>query len=331
MEQFRTVLRQEKPLTELFYHQQFLSLGSCFADHIGRRLQTIKYPIQVNPFGTLYNPISIRNSLALLLNNYSFVENDLFQHQGLWHSFQHHSQYSHPDKSYALHRINESLQAAREKMEQLEVLCITLGSAWVYELKDTQRVVSNCHKLPDKHFVRRRLSVQEIIDSLEGILDYIRSGNPKLNVIFTVSPVRHLGDGLLENQLSKASLRLAVESLQQNAPNTYYFPAYELLMDDLRDYRFYARDMIHPNDTAVDYIWGYFERLFLAPKEAKRREEVDKMLRAAAHKPFQPQSEAHQKFVHTQLKKLERLEKALPKSDWTEERARFEGQLLPTT
>ncbi len=315
MLKLKTNIKLDSPAFQISYKDTILALGSCFAERVAEKLKKDYYPIVSNPFGVLYNPLSIRNSLGLLLNNYEFVEKDLFQHQGIWSSFQHHSSFSGLDLEAVLKHINHELTAARTALKNTNVLLLTFGTAWVYELKETAKVVSNCHKVTAEKFVRRRLSVSKIVAELGELLAYLKQKLPQLQILMTVSPVRHLKDGFVENQISKSTLILAVEAMQQKYDFVHYFPAYEILLDDLRDYRFYDRDMVHPNALAVDYIWDLFANNYLDKKEISLRKNIQKLQRAAEHRSFFPASEGHQKFVQKQLTALQNIQKQAPYID----------------
>jgi len=309
MVKLRTAIELAPSTLAINYADHIVSLGSCFAQHVAERLERMYYPISVNPFGVLYNPLSIRNSLGLLLNNYTFEQADLFEHKGIWSSFQHHSSFSGTDPAAVVDGINESLEVARTHLRSADLLILTFGTAWVYELKLTHKVVSNCHQVPAKKFHRRRLDVAEITKAMGALFDYLKEQRPDLDILLTVSPVRHLKDGFVENQLSKATLLLAVNELEKSADYVHYFPAYEMVMDDLRDYRFYKKDLVHLNDLAVDCIWSVFGEQYLAVEEADLRKQLQKLNKAIGHRPSHPTSAVHQQFVQKQLEKVKQLEK----------------------
>ena len=237
---FRTKTDNVALSSKICHSDKLLVMGSCFAEHIGGRLKQMKFRTVVNPYGVLYNPCSIAAGLVRLLEQHPFAEDELceFPDEG-WNTWLHHSRYSHPVKQMALSAINESIVQGSHQLAEADVLILTLGTAWVYRLSDTNEVGGNCHKVPERRFVRQRLSVQEVVDALAPTLSRIFEMNPRLRVLFTVSPVRHLKDGLHGNQLSKATLLLAVDELcAMFSERCDYFPAYEILMDELRDYRF---------------------------------------------------------------------------------------------
>ena len=254
-----------------------LLLGSCFADEVGQRMERAGMQVMVNPFGTLYNPASIAASLLRSISEreYTVEASELLcdDASALWHSWMHHSRFSAAKRDDLLAAMNETMHRVADFLRQADVLIVTLGTAFVYRLKDTGMLVANCHKQPDQLFVRERMTAYDIVDQWQMLLQLLASVNPSLRVIFTVSPIRHKRDGLHANQVSKGILLQAVDDLVQQADSgvsVSYFPAYELMMDELRDYRFYAADMVHPSEVAVDYIWERFQDTFFdsATKDA---------------------------------------------------------------
>ncbi|PKP09980.1 MAG: GSCFA domain protein [Bacteroidetes bacterium HGW-Bacteroidetes-4] len=327
MELFRTLLKPTGG-ESINYSTRVLTLGSCFSEHMGEYLKSNKFNALINPFGIIYNPLSIGNSIERLLNKKLLAETDLFEHEGVWNSFSHHSRYSGTDKLSVLENINSKLLAGSDFLRQTDVLMLTFGTAWVYEYKKSGEVVSNCHKLPAKEFKRYRLRVQEIVAYYKLIIEKLRSQNSNLKLILTVSPVRHLKDGFHENQLSKAVLLLAVEELCEAFEQVYYFPSYELMMDDLRDYRFYNDDMLHPSPLAVSYIWEKFKQAWINPACEPVMQQIKKIELASKHRPFQVKSESHQKFLQKQLQAINKLKADYPHLDFDKEQAFFENCLL---
>lgn len=298
----------------LKHSDRLMVIGSCFAEHIGKRLAEMKWRAEVNPFGVLYNPLSISKMLERLLECRPYTEAELIHFpDGGWNTWMHHSRYSHPDKGEALNSINQNLKSASTMLEQADALIITLGTAWVYRLKETMQVVGNCHKVPEREFVRQRLTVEEIVEAYTALLAQLWAVNPKMRVIFTVSPVRHLKDTLHGNQLSKATLLLAVDELCNRYPEQlYYFPAYEIVLDELRDYRFYAEDMAHPSVQAVEYVWERFVEHVTEHEAQAFITQWDKIARALAHRPFHPEAEEYKQFVLQNRMKIEILKEKYP-------------------
>ena len=312
-----TPVHISKPSFDINHAQRILMLGSCFVDEMGAKLQADKFHCLVNPFGVLYNPASIA---ALLLRSISEREYDdqspeiLFT-DGLFHSGMHHSQFSSANKKELTDRLNSTLLLVSEWLQQADILIITFGTSYIYRLKDTGMLVSNCHKQPDSLFLRQRLSAYDIADSWKTLLQLLHSVNPKLRVIFTVSPIRHKRDGLHENQLSKAELLLAIDEILQTSPMqdcSYYFPSYEILLDELRDYRFYATDMVHPSPLAVDYIYEKFQDSFMDREEQRLSALCREVQAAMEHKPFHPEAEAYQTFIQQTIHKINEIKKQCP-------------------
>ena len=317
--EFRTALNPTKSNISIGYDDSVLTLGSCFAENMGARLGALHFKTLTNPFGILYNPISISKNINKLVTNEIYTEKDIFQNGDLWHSWQHHSKFSAPKKDDILRGINESLSEAQTFFQKANRLIITLGTANVFIEKKSGEVVANCHKVPSRNaetgldnFDKRRLSVEEIIESFTNILNKINTQNADIQIIITVSPIRHIRDGLIENQRSKATLLLAVDELSRQFQNVHYFPAYELMMDDLRDYRFYEADMIHPTSQAIDYIWDYFKETFFTDKTNCVVNDVQKMNAMLQHRPLHPDTEEHQQFVNSVNNKMIELKNKYP-------------------
>ncbi len=304
-------------------HQHTLFLaGSCFTEQIGAKLSYLKFKTIENPHGILFNPISIAHSISTYVQNKVYTSDDLFFENELWGSWDHHTRFSNINKEECLNKINESQSRAHAFLKNADWLMITLGSSFVYELS-SDRVVANCHKVPADKFKKRLLSSEAIQNSLKKMLDELRVFNPSIKVIFTISPVRHLRDGFIENNRSKANLINAVHELVNNASSIFYFPSYELIMDDLRDYRFFAEDMVHPNYAATNYVWDKFIDSSVDESSIKIMKEIASINIARNHKPFNPTSKQHQQFLDTYRKKVLQLTEAFPYLDMSEELAYF--------
>ena len=291
------------------YEDKIMTLGSCFADNMGRKMQEVYFETDINPFGVLYNPISIRNSIDLLIENNEFTADNIFQQKELWQSFSHSSLFSATTAERCLENINERFRHAASFFTQANFLIITFGTAWVFEEKKSGSVVSNCHKLPASHFVRRRLSVDEIVSDYSVLILKLKTLFPKLKIIFSVSPIRHWKDGAHENNISKSTLLLAIAALQQQFDSVDYFPAYEIQLDELRDYRFYASDMLHPADVAVDYIWQRFSETYFDEVTKGLKKELEQVVADLNHRPLFPDTEEYQKFQKNTEKKITALKK----------------------
>lgn len=297
MEKFRTVVEISQPEFNINYQHRIMTLGSCFAENIGKNIQEMYLDVDVNPFGVLYNPMSILQSIEILISKKEFSDKDIFVHRGLWNSFSHSSQFSDTKPEQCLEKINNRLKTSCVFIEKANVLLLTFGTAWVYEEKESGKVVSNCHKLPSSAFIRRRLSVGEIVNAYSVLFEKLQKTNPQLKVIFSVSPVRHLKDNAHGNNLSKSVLLLAIDALCAKFDNAHYFPAYEILLDELRDYRFYADDMVHPSDVAVQYIWQKFAETFFDKESQVYFQEVKQLNNDLNHRPFFPDSQDFEVFT----------------------------------
>ncbi len=324
---FRTELPQKKGNFQFNHTHSILSLGSCFAESMGGRLGSLKFNVKVNPFGIIYNPYSIAGHLERLCSAEIFTEEDLIEYGGIWHSFEHHSRFSNMDKKRCLEEINTPLVHTQKQLQKLDILIITLGTANVYIYQSTGKVAVNCHKVPMKFFEKRRLSVIEIVDRLTSAIRQLRLLSSDLKIIFTISPIRHIRDGIIENQRSKSTLILAVEQLTKQLKNVDYFPAFELIMDDLRDYRFFEKDLVHPNELAQDYIWNFFTKKYWDEEAHDLNHKIQKVIQATSHRPRFPKTETHQQFLKRNLLQIEELLKKYPFLNFKTEKNYFIKQL----
>ena len=302
---FRTIippLKGHQGLVE--YHKSIVMLGSCFTDNVGQRLQNAMFDCNSNPCGTLYNPASIASTLLDILYERPYNENDLIEYNGLWHSFSHHSKFSGEDKAEVINRINDATKGAIKSLSSASALIITFGTAWIYRLKDGNGVVANCHKMPASTFNREMLSSTQIYGLWKKMLRELSARYPELKVIFTVSPIRHLADGAHANQLSKAALLEAVDRLAGEFQNqAIYFPAYEIMMDDLRDYRFYAADMVHPSEVAVEYIYDNFCRSFMTDDTIATSKLCEGLTRRLNHRSLHGDAPDRESIIASYLEK----------------------------
>lgn len=320
MMKFRTEVETPDFPFKQNYQTKTMFIGSCFTTNIGAYMQRYKFNVEVNPFGVLYNPASVTGSLHLLLDNKVFDESELLNQNGLWFSYSHHSSFSSVNKQACLDGINTRMAHASGFLRQTDFLFVTLGTAYTFQLKQSGRVVANCHKTQAKEFDRILLSSAEIVALFTKLIDRLLSVNPHLKIIFSVSPVRHLKDGAHGNQLSKANLLLAIDELQRSYTNScFYFPAYELLLDDLRDYRFYADDMCHPSAIAVEYIWQKFSKAFIDKGCDDTMKQVEAIAAAAAHRPFNANTAQHKAFQQKTIEKIHLLQKQYPFMDFANE------------
>jgi len=302
-----------KSSVEVSYDDRNMLFGSCFAESIGNMFIEHHFQVDLNPFGILYNPESIALAITRLLENKKLDNEELFFYDGLYHSFEHHGSFSSISKESCLQKINNRLASSADNFLRASKLFITFGTSYVYRLKETEQTVANCHKLPAKLFVRERLSMQQIVVQWAELLIRLFDMNRDLIVFFTVSPVRYWQDGVHENQISKSILLLAIEALQTRFPERIvYFPAYELMMDELRDYRFYAEDLFHPSDTAIQHIWERFTETYMNKQTLQLLREVNQIQKALNHKPLNPNSESYKHFLSHTLNKIEQLNEKMP-------------------
>ena len=302
------------------HSQQLFLIGSCFTENIGEKLAAAKFSVHQNPNGILFNPVSVANALNTYIDEAFLDAGDLFLLNEAYHSWQFHSRYSSPDSHLALEGMNQQIRNAHEFLKQSDVLIITLGSAWVYYLTEEAalfrmpgQVAANNHKAPASWFSRRLLSAGELSAIFSNLVSRLMVFNPRLRIVFTISPVRHIREGFVENNRSKAALIQAVH--EQTGEGIDYFPAYELVIDDLRDYRFYAEDMVHPNYLATNYVWEKFMQTSMSQQTRSIITQVHEINLARNHKPFNPSSEAHRKFLRTFLQKTAMLQRQNPYMD----------------
>ena len=306
---FRTTLNLNeisKPKHPISYAAKIGLIGSCFVENIGEKLDYYKFSNWINPNGILFHPLAIEKALTAIISKTAYTKSDLIYDNESWHSMDYHSDFSSLDASETLYKINSSIQSSFEALQTTSHLIITLGTAWVYHHIATDELVANCHKIPQKEFVKRLLSVDEIVTSLQHIIDLIIEINPNIEVILTLSPIRHLKDGMLANSRSKAHLLTAIHQVV-GGTSTHYFPSYEILLDDLRNYRFYGSDMLHPNETSVAYIWNVFKEVWINPTSSNLMEQVAQVQRGITHKAFNANSKEHLEFLKKLNKKKETL------------------------
>jgi hypothetical protein len=301
----------------LNHGSQVVMMGSCFTENIGRLMERYLFPVCINPFGVTYNPLSVKRGLEALMEKEVYEAGDLDQYNELWFSFDHSTKFSASDRLEVLKSINHAFQEAKKALTKADVLILTWGTSWVYRYKSSGEVVCNCHKIPAKEFTRSRLSTEEILQAYLELLPELFEFNPKLKIIHTVSPVRHWKDGAHGNQLSKASLLLAGDALQQQFPEQFfYFPSFEIVMDELRDYRFYAEDMLHTSEQTTRYIWEKFQVALLEKRSKEITGELEALRKLMEHRPMQPEGQAAQQSKIRIQEKLEGAKKKYPELDW---------------
>ncbi|MFT6871934.1 MAG: hypothetical protein ACJAVN_000939 [Roseivirga sp.] len=301
---FRTEIDNIHLPFSISHQDQLMTLGSCFAEEIGQKLVSNKFKTQVNPFGTIFNPLSIFELISLAMEPTAIIEDAMLERDGLYYNYKFHSSYRSETKSGLLKMIQDQLEQTRKQLTKTKVLFLTFGTAWAYQAKNSQMLVANCHKQPQKHFNKYLLGYEEILTTFMGMKESLQEINPDLQIVLTVSPVRHTKETLSLNAASKSVLKLACHYLSDMAENVNYFPSYEIMLDDLRDYRFYEKDLIHPNEQAIDYIWDVFTKTFCTGNTRKTLNEWDKVSRSISHKPFNTKDEKHQRFLHQTLEKL---------------------------
>lgn len=315
------------------HRQHLLLIGSCFTEQIGAKLASHKFSVMDNPNGILFNPISITRSVSSYIDNKQYKAEDLFYQNECWNSWEHHSRFSNPDKEKCVLAINESQTEAHSFLKKADWLLITLGSAFVYELPSplgeglgVRSVVANCHKVPIDKFNKRLLQVDEVVSALQVMIEKAVDFNPGLKIIFTISPVRHLRDGFVENNRSKATLINGIHQLVEKNQHCFYFPAYELVIDDLRDYRFFAEDMVHPNYAATNYVWEKFIAACIDEPSQQLMKDIAVIVAAKNHKAFNPSSEQHKKFLQTNLEKVKKLQQQFSYLNLEEEENFFKSR-----
>lgn len=311
--QFTTKIPVQKSTFPIDYDSKVMLLGSCFAENMGKKFDYFKFQATTNPFGIIFNAVSLEKLIRRAVENRTFTENDIFFHNDLWHCYEVHSELSNLDKDAFLESLNDIIRSTNKQLNESTHIIITLGTSWVYRNIETNEIVANCHKVPQKQFTKELLSIHQTEESLQSIISLIHSVNPNCNFIFTVSPVRHIKDGFAENTLSKAHLIAAIHKTITHHPSPItYFPAYEIMMDELRDYRFYAEDMLHPSQTAIDYIWIQFFENYISESVFGLMKEICSIQKGLQHRPFNPNTESHQKFVLTLEEKMKRINERLP-------------------
>ena len=307
----QTQLILEPERDQIDYSSKVLLMGSCFVEHIGEQLTYFQFQNLQNPFGIIFHPVAIERLVTRAINEELFTDADVFSFNERWHCFEVHSSMSCANKDDLLQLLNNGLRQLREYLLAASHIVFTYGTAWVYRFIETDMIVSNCHKIPQKNFLKELLSAEEVSASIENTFTLIRSINREAKFIFTVSPVRHLKDGIVENTRSKAHLISGIHELVDRRKGLYYFPSYEIMMDELRDYRFYSEDMLHPNKTAISIIWKRFNEVWIDSETASLQKEISEIRSGMAHRPFNPSSEAHQSFLKALQQKIDSLQKKI--------------------
>jgi hypothetical protein len=326
MDPFFLPIQISAPAERIRYPQKILLTGSCFTEHIGHHLNDLKFDTLQNPNGILFDPLSVAGSLISYLQPESFKADDLFFHNELWQSWKYHGEYSNTSQETVLHKINQSRQAAHSFLKQADWLIITLGSAFIYFLKEGNLPVANCHRAPAGWFTKKLLPIEDILAALDEALHRLFDFNPRLQILFTISPVRHIRDGVIENNRSKARLIEVAHQLVNKFNRTYYFPAYELVIDVLRDYRFYDKDLVHPNYMATQFVLENFMEYYVHPESRLLAEEIRKLRVSYKHRALHPDTGAHRHFLQEQYEKTLELSEKYPFIDLNPELLHFSGK-----
>lgn len=299
--QFRTQIPISKTNNPIDYNSKVISIGSCFAENMAEKFDYFKFQNSTNPFGIIFNPVSIEKIMSRIVKEEFYTEKDVFFYNERWHSYEVHSDLSNSDRQELLETLNKAISETYKYLKEATQIIITYGTSWIYRNIESDEIVANCHKVPQKQFSKELLPVEVIQKSIQNTIDLIQVLNPNINFIFTVSPVRHIKDGFAENQLSKSHLFAAVHEVLKTHNSQLithnYFPSYEIMMDELRDYRFYAEDMLHPNQVAIDYIWHKFSENNISEESISTMQEVSEIQKSLRHRSFNPESEQHQKFL----------------------------------
>lgn len=299
------------------YKSNILLLGSCFSENIGDKFNYYKFQSLYNPFGILFNPKAIENLLSNAINDKQYDEKDILYLNEQWYCFDAHSKLSSSSKEALLASLNEAIGSTRKQLHDSTHIIITLGTSWIYRYLELNKIVANCHKVPQKQFQKELLSIKDLGECFKNIIDLVRGINPDVTIIFTVSPVRHLKDGFVENTRSKSHLISAIHEVLNNYDRPLsgveaYFPSYEIMMDELRDYRFYEEDMMHPTQTAINYIWQKFVETWISKEAIPIMDEVDSIQKGLQHKPFNAQSIFYKEFQQNLEGKIKRVQERFP-------------------
>ncbi|HBE41595.1 MAG TPA: GSCFA domain protein [Bacteroidales bacterium] len=321
--ELRTTFQIDKSKYNITYDDPVLFIGSCFSTEIGKQFQAGRMSVLINPSGTVYNPVSVCNTIDTITSGREYTSEDIHNHNGIWLSFNHYTDFSSEDPAKVLERINKASGEGLKFISRAKFLFVTFGTARVYRWKMSGRIVSNCHKIPSSEFTGELLSTSYIVNLWNSELTKLKTLFPDLKVVFTISPVRHWKDGAHGNQVSKSALFLAVEELLGHPSGPAYFPAYELVMDDLRDYRFYDDDMLHPSAAAVNYVWQRFSDCYLDKRTVELRNEVIRVTRAFSHRLANSSERNKKEFARTMLERIKVIEGKIPSIDLSPERSYF--------
>ena len=308
----QTQIPLQKERHQIDYGSKVLLMGSCFTENIGGQLAFYKFQNLQNPFGIVFHPVAIEKLVTRAINEDFYIDTDVIFHNEQWHCFEAHSVLSTSEKDVFLNLLNQKLKQLREYLLAASHIIFTFGTAWVYRYIETDAIVANCHKFPQKKFLKELLTVEEVSASIDNTITLIKDVNPTVSIVYTVSPVRHLKDGFIENTRSKAHLIAGIRELVAPRKHIHYFPSYEIMMDEQRDYRFYAEDMLHPSKTAISIIWERFNQVWIASETVELQSEIKSIQSGLQHRPFNPESDAHKEFQKTLQEKIEAIQKIFP-------------------
>lgn len=324
----RTAIKIQQQQFAINHQDSMLLMGSCFSENIGKKLIDHKFNALINPLGIAYNPISLHHLLSIQPSKLEKVVEGLQKTDELFFHYNFHSEFNAITEQEISNKLQSSIQTKEQFLQQKPTIILSYGTAWVHELKTTAKIVNNCHKQAASIFNKRLLKVEEIVASWVSVKEELEKRFKKpFNFIFTLSPVRHIKDGFTENQESKSTLNLAIHQICSAFKNCSYFPAYEIMMDDLRDYRFYKEDLLHPNDTAVNYIWEQFANAYFSKETQNYNQQINQIQQSINHRAFNPQSEKHQAFIKKLIKEVEKFEKET-KIDYSEEIEKLKIRLI---
>lgn len=310
--EFRTQIPISKSSQPIDYNSKVVSIGSCFAENIGEKFEYFKFRNTINPFGIIFNSVSIEKIVKRVVAKDYYKEKDVFFANGRWHCFEVHSELSSSKKEAFIEKLNQLIDHTFIALSEATHIVVTYGTSWVYREKEFSEIVANCHKLPQKQFDKELLSVEVNQNSIRNTIDILHQLSPNASLIFTVSPVRHIKDGFVENQISKANIITALHSSLSGLSFSNYFPSYEIMMDELRDYRFYAEDMLHPSQTAIDYIWKLFAEAYITYESFSTMKLVENIQKSLHHRPFNENGEEHLKFLSQLQDKIKKIEEKVP-------------------
>ena len=327
MEKFRTEVNVTPSPHKISHKSGILFIGSCFTENIGARMMECKFNVDINPFGIVYNPMSVRQNLEILFSGKKYTISDLYNYQDSWISFDHHSRFSFPEPEICLKEINNRIEYSHSRIRTIQYLIITFGTAWIYKIAESGKLVSNCHKLPADFFDRELLKMENILSDYRNLITDLLKINPGLRIIFTVSPIRHWKDGPVQNTISKSIVILTIHELLKIFDCAEYFPAYEIAIDDLRDYRYYEEDMLHPNNQMISYIWNKFCQTYFEDETLQIMKDIGKLNNALKHKPFHPGTPKHKEFLHKQMDYINTLKEKYHFLNFSDETNHLKEQL----